>query len=571
MIATRKPGRQKAELVTMADDLREAILAMVRAASTIAWPSERYQADPVAFFREILGVEPWSRQLDIIEAVRGSDRVACKAGRRVSKSHTICGLALWYYCSYPGARVVMSSTTARQVDQILWRELSMMRASAGRCVACLREMEKLEASGVTRIQVEQRIARPCPHSALVDGDLAMIARTGLRSDDFREIKGFTAREAEAVQGIAGKYLLFIIDEASGVSQPIFDAINGNRAGGGKVLLFGNPTRNTGEFFDAFHGKNAENKANQGVGYRCLTISSEESPNVKEGRNVIPGLATREYIREREIEWGRDSAHFRVHVLGEFAVAEEGRIFSVHQIAEAEQRYHETLDEGRLYLGLDPAGESGSGDESALCIRRGRRAREVKTRRGLNDEQHLGWLLEEIAANKIPREKPVVVLDREGSIGSSLYGRIKNYLETRDDFDLVAVRASDRAIRNPRVYDRMRDELAANLEAWFRDGGAIPENVKLSAELHSLEWYMAPSGRLKLTPKDKIRKELGRSPDHYDALALSCWEPLSLRDEEISPAAARVAEVRPYRRDVDGDDDELANLDAYSGSDAWGRR
>lgn len=567
----RKPGRPKAELVTMADDLRAAMLAMLSTARAVSFPSPKYRDNPLLFFREVLGVEPWSRQAELIEAVRDHDRVACKAGRRVSKSHTVAGIALWWYCSWPGARVVLSSTTARQVDQILWRELSMMKANAGRCVACLDEMDRLERGGMTRIQVEQRIPRPCPHSAVIDGDLAMIARTGLRSEDFREVKGFTARQAEAMQGIAGSHLLFIIDEASGVPQPIFDAISGNRAGGGKVLLFGNPTQNAGEFFDAFHSKNNASKSNEGHGYYCLTVSSEESPNVREGRLVIPGLATREYIREREIEWGRDSAQFKIHVLGEFALAEEGRIFSVHVLKEAEERH--LLDapedsDGRLYIGLDPAGESGSGDESAFCGRRKNRVLKLVTRRGLTDEAHLAELLALIAELKLPREKPVVVLDREGSVGSSLYGRIRNYLETRDDFDFVAVRASDRATRNPLVYDRMRDELCANLQGWFRDGGSIPEDVKLSRELHELEWYVsAHNGRRKLKPKDAIRKALGRSPDRYDALSLSCWEPLALRVEAMEeredrrPSAPRGA--RAY-----SDDERVPTLDPFAGADAW---
>ena len=565
----RKPGRPKAKLVTMADDLRAAMLAMLSTSRAVTFPTTRYREDPVAFFREVLGVEPWSKQVEMIEAVRDHDRVAGKAGRRVSKSHTVAGIALWWYCSWPGARVVLSSTTARQVDQILWREISMMKANAGRCVACLADMDRLERGGMTRIQVEQRIPRPCPHSAVIDGELAMIARTGLRSEDFREVKGFTARQAEAMQGIAGSHLLFIIDEASGVPQPIFDAISGNRAGGGKVLLFGNPTQNAGEFFDAFHSKSAASKSNEGHGYHCITISSEESPNVREGRVVIPGLATREYIREREIEWGRDSAMFKIHVLGEFALAEEGRIFSVHALKEAEERWPDVSESGRLYIGLDPAGESGSGDDSCFAPRRGLKVYELETKRGLNDEQHLGHALGIMARMKLPRETPVLVIDREGSVGSSLYGRCRAYLEQHPgSFELVAVRASDRALRNPAVYDRQRDALAANLEAFIRDGGALPEDVKLSAEMHELEWRVAQNGRLKLTPKDAIRKKLGRSPDRYDAVALACWEPLSLREESIEGTSAdRVADTRPVRLD---EDDDGPSLDPYSGASVWRR-
>src|SRR5207344_1719281 len=77
----------------------------------IRFPSPAFQRDPVAFFRQILGVEPWQRQIDVIEAVRDFSRVAICSGHKVSKSHSAAGLALWYFCSYEDARVVMTSTT----------------------------------------------------------------------------------------------------------------------------------------------------------------------------------------------------------------------------------------------------------------------------------------------------------------------------------------------------------------------------------------------------------------------------------------------------------------------------
>ena len=564
-VVRRRPGRPKDESVSMPTALRDALLAMLSEATSIRFPSPRYQRDPVAFCREILGIEPWSKQVEILEAVRDHDRVACKSGRRVSKSHTAAALALWWYCSYPDARVVMSSTTDRQVNEILWREVSMLRARAGRCVKCKAEMQRLEDGGLSPVLAQVRIPRPCPHSAIISGDIGALARTGLKSDDFRQIWGFTAREAEAVQGIAGARMLFILDEASGIPQPIFDAIEGNRAGGAKVLLLGNPTQNKGEFFDAFHEKNAAKKGRGGVGYHCITVSSEDSPNVKPGRDVIPGLATASYIREREIEWGRESAMFKIHVLGEFALAEEGRIFSVHAIAQAEQRWLPMPSAGRLFVGLDPAGPTGSGDETVFAVRRGLKVIEVVSHRGLTDEAHLVHLLSLLNKHRLPRETPVVVLDREGNVGASVYGLLRLHTETKPGaFELVGLRASDRAARQPQIYDRMRDELAANLEAWMRDGGAIPEDTKLAAELHELEWRQHTNGRLKVTPKENLRKILGRSPDRYDAIALAAWEPLSLREEagERTQAESRATE---------GEDAYVPILDPYAGAAAWGGR
>jgi hypothetical protein len=548
--------RRKRELdrerTSFAADLRLDLREMRVRATRVRWPNPKYAANPVAFFREVLGVDPWARQIEIIEAIRDCPRVAVSSGHKVSKSHTAAGIALWYYCSYPDARVIMSSTTARQVDQILWRELRIMRARSGRCTAC----KEQDPDG-------HLIPKPCPHSAIIDGDLGELARTGLKSEDFREIVGFTAREAEAVAGVSGRNLLYIIDEASGVPDVIFEAIEGNKAGGARSVLFGNPTRNDGEFFDAFHSKAHL--------YKTLRVSSEETPNVVTGRIVVPGLATREWIEEKREEWGEDSALYSVRVRGRHATHEEGKAFSLHAIASSEQRWAETPEAGRLFIGVDPAGESGMGDETALCARRGlKQLAAVQTYRGLTDEQHVARIVGLINQHALPRETPVVVVDREGPIGNKLYSSLFVLAsKTPAPFDLVGVRASERAVRQPKIYERIRDELVANLAQWLRDGGAIVEDVKLEAEMHAPEWTQTVTGRLRITSKDIVRKMIGRSPDRMDALALSVWEPLSLQGAEL-PVEAQAVAARERDHDGGGSVAEQT-FDPYGAADVWGRR
>lgn len=551
-VTRRKYQRAEPTLATFADDFDRALELQLATTLHIRFPNPEYQLDPQRFFTEILGVQPWSKQVEILNAVRDNMRVAISSGHKVSKSHTAAGIALWFYCSFPDARVVMTSTTSRQVDQILWRELRMMRARSGRCVAC----KLADPTGLI-------IKRPCPHSALIDGEQGDLARTGLKSDDFREIVGFTAKEAEAVAGISGLHLLYIADEASGIDNTIFEAIDGNRAGGAKIVMFSNPTRNEGEFFDAFTSKSRF--------YFTLRISSEETPNAVSGKILIPGLATRDWIEEKKLEWGEDSPMYRIRVRGEHAVYEDAKIFSIHMIAQSEQRWADTPDTGRLYIGIDPAGETGLGDDSCFSVRRGFKQLALRTHRGLNDDQHLVQLLLLIEEFALPRETPVVVVDREGSIGSTLFGKLRahtNEVGHSLAYDLASVRASDRATRRPLVYDRMRDELAANLEVWFREGGAILEDAKLAHELHSMEFTQAINGRVKLTPKDKLRKLLGRSPDRFDALCLSVWEPLSL--QAGLDTSARAVAAREGAKHNSLNTPAARTLDPYAGMNAFKR-
>lgn len=494
-----------------------------------SWPSDRYRKNPRLFAEEVLGITPWSRQIEILEAIRDYPRVAVSSGHKVSKSNSIAIASLWWFCSFDDARVVLTSTTSRQVDAILWREIRKIRANA-------------------------------PHP--IAGDMHELARSGFKADDFREIVGFTAREAEAVAGVSGKNLLYLADEASGIPDPIFEAIEGNRAGGAKLAMFSNPTKNEGEHFEAFHAKKAF--------YFTITISSEESPNVVTGSVVVPGLCERAWVEEKKAEHGEDSPYYQIRVRGLHALGDDGKIISAAVIADAENRWPDTVGEGQLWIGLDPAGEGEGGDESVWAPRRGNKILELFPKRGLSEHAHLAHTLAIIQTHKLPNEKdlPVVVLDSEGEIGTKVRRVFEDHVARHPrDFILGLVRSSENAVRQPKVYDKIRDELFACLAQWLRAGGAIPEDTKLSKELHVPEWYQNVRGRLKVTEKKVLRKILGRSPDRADAVQLAVWEPASVRyagagaPTPAAPGDDKDAALDPYHVD---DANEGGGFDPFGG-------
>ncbi|EYF00197.1 hypothetical protein [Chondromyces apiculatus] len=506
-IAERVAKRARRPRVTMAGTLSAAILAASAASQRIAWPSERYQAAPGRFFREVLGVEPWHKQDEVLEAlVPERARVSVKSGHKVGKSSLGAGAALWFYCSFLDARVIMSSVTDRQVNQILWRELRMLHA---------------------------RARHP------IDGHLHELARTGFRSADFREVVGFTAKEAEAVAGISGRNLLYILDEASGIPDAIYEAVEGNRAGGARVLMLGNPTRVEGEFFRSHSDKREF--------YRTFTISSEESPNVREGRAVIPGLATREWVEEKRQEWGEESALFQVRVRGNFARQDASTVIPLYLVDEAEERWHEVAAEGRLHVGVDVAR---FGDDDSVAIpRRGCKALEVVAWHGLDEQTLAAQVVQVVRRHRSPREqKAAVKVDACGGIGIRVVGHLHAYQE---EIEVIPVNVAERS-RLPGEFPLLRDQLWFALRDWLKDGGAIPEDAKLAAELVAPRFEFDLRQRRKVESKDELRKRLKRSPDRADALALCAWEPLVFQPP---------AEDEDFSRE----DDRAHAFDAYGGS------
>ncbi len=491
-----------------------------------AWPAPEYQRDPGRFAREVLGVALMPEQLEILEAIRDSRRVAVRGGRKVGKDFVLAVAALWIYCSWPGARVRFTAVKQEQVDDIFWLEVRQRLAVHGRCLEC----KRTDPTG----------PRPCPHSRLIPEEPGLLARTGLKSGDFRELVGYTAREAEGAAGISGGNQFYIVDEASAVDDALIEATEGNLMGCsfGRLCLISNPTRTRGQFFRAFHEEAST--------WRTFHRSSVEIAKKYGGR--IPGIATREEIDALVEKYGSGSVFVRVHIHGEFPTVEAGRIFDLHSIEQSQARWGTALAEGPLYIGVDVAGESGTGDESAFSVRRGKKQLELYAKLGLKPEEHLVEVLGVAARHRERNVAVVVVIDRGGEPGAKVWGTFVAYRQAHwqdPPFELVGVDSSRKAQREPKAYDRVRDELAANLADWMREGGAIVEDVQLAKELFVFRWIeqrLATTN--KLVDKRTMREELGRSPDRADATALSCWVERHWRPPTAEHAAEPVLEDDP---------------------------
>ena len=119
-------------------------------------------------------------------------------------------------------------------------------------------------------------------------------------------------------------MLFIIDEASGVAEPIMEAILGTLSGeNNKLLMCGNPTRTSGTFYDAFHVDRAL--------YKNRTVSSADSQRTN--KQNIDAL-----IRK----YGRESNVVLVRVFGEFPRQEDDVFIMLSVIEQCGSREYELI-------------------------------------------------------------------------------------------------------------------------------------------------------------------------------------------------------------------------------------
>jgi len=421
----------------------------------------------------------------------------------------------------PNAMVVFTAPTFKQVQRILWRELRLLVASAK-----------------TPIGV----------------NLAKVAATGMEFADGSQILGMVAKDPDSFQGLRAPKMRIIADEASGIDDDMFVALEGNLAGGGDLLLTGNPTRDEGYFFDSFSGK---------LDFDVVRLSSIDSPNVRAGKIVVPGIATREWVEARKRQWGEDSPLYRVHVLGQAANLQGSRLYPDALVEAATRRWEGMTPTGRIVIGVDPAGKTGLGDETAFAPRRGHKVLWVRRRRGLSEDGHvveINGMIRDIRHHppnkldlRLQNEKALVVIDRDGDVGAKVYSALVAEAERSGaTFEVRGIRGSDKSRRHPREIALVRDELAINLVERLNELG-IPSDGKLQEEMAKIRIVEMENGKAKIVSKKVLRKELGRSPDSFDALTLSVYY-----DDE--PGEIDV----PMAVSADGDDGPWTDQSPYDG-------
>lgn len=243
-----------------------------------------YRDDPCGFARDVLGVRLWRAQRRILESIARRKRVAVCAGQKTGKSTTFVVTALWWAGTRARGRVLFTGPTNDQVDTVLWTELH-------------RVVNERRADG--RRVVDVLGVKP-----------AVTPQTGMQWPDGREILGRVADSPTSTQGFSGPEILIIIDEGSGVADDIFEAHEGNTAGGGSIVTAGNPNHEHGWFYRAFNS--------EAQFWDRHVISSEDTPNITGEEERIDGLAELEFVEAMRAKYGREHPFYKIRVLGQFA-------------------------------------------------------------------------------------------------------------------------------------------------------------------------------------------------------------------------------------------------------------
>ena len=287
--------------------------------------------NPVEFARDVLGVELWAKQKEVLAALPENRRVAVKSGNGLGKGFSAAVAVLWFLHSHDPAIVLSTAPTFRQVRHILWRQIHSLHRRA---------------------------------PDILKGKL-LDTRWELSDDHYA--MGLSADTADQFQGFHSPNMLIVVDEAEGVSDGIYEAIEAVMTSAEpRLLLIGNPTTASGVFRRAFYQERNI--------YHCITISALDSPNVQSGRVVIPGLTTARWVEERRQIWGADNPLYRARVLGEFPDQAEDTLIRLSDVEAAVLRQDQDDGGGTPSPPAPlPGGEGRTGRRhgAASCGMRGR--------------------------------------------------------------------------------------------------------------------------------------------------------------------------------------------------------
>jgi hypothetical protein len=511
-----------------------------------------YRDNPAGYAQAALGVTLTPEIKESLEAlITPPYKVSVDSGHGVGKTFGAAVAVNWWYDTRPDSVVISTAPTHRDVIDLLWTEVRILRQRA-----------KHRHRGLSL-------------------DL-MPAAPEMRSGPEHYAKGFTARDANSFVGRHRKNQLFIFDEKEGVSGQFWDGLKSMlRPGAGDAaLVIGNPTTTTSRAY--FEHKLTDVAGNPA--WRRVRISCLDHPNIKAylagEAPPIPGAVTGEQVEAWLADWcdpvpqGDERPGLDIEWKGRWyrpGPIGEPRILGLRPSAGTFGVWSEAL--WQLTHGPEPAvpidvlptigcDVANYGDDyTTFHVRCGAVSLFHQAANGW-DHLRIAHRLRELAAEYAewqsdrhpPETAPCDPKTIQVNLEDDATGRAVATLLARDGYRVVAVNAASTPKR-PDLYRNVRSE------AWFEcrnkafaglvNLGRIDKAAlqRLEQQAMAPEWAPDAAGRREVERKDQTKEKLGRSPDDADGMNLAYRDALSFQ----CPTGVTAPATKPPAREAGRDD------------------
>lgn len=459
-----------------------------------------YAGEPVYFVEDIIRAKPDENQKAILRSVAAEPMTSVRSGHGIGKSAVESWVILWFLLTRPFPKIPCTAPTQHQLFDILWAEVhKWMRNNPLLEKEITWTKEKIYMNG----HPEEWFA---------------VARTATIPD--------------ALQGFHSEYLLYVIDEASGVKDIVFEPVLGSlTTGGTKLLMCGNPTRITGFFYDSHHKNRSQ--------FSTIHVDGRDS-----------GRVDGTFVQKITEMYGEDSDVFRVRVAGEFPKSEPDCFIWMDWCERAAGKEMEAGEAHTVGIGVDVARY---GDDSSVLypVINGCRSEDFEEYFH-NDTMELSGrcrMMVRSYARKYPSAVVEIKIDCDG-LGVGVYDRlredreeiIREVMEERlegaaDGEDIPQFRLEIMECHFGGEGGRIGDDDPVEMEnstgiMWgtvrekLRCGGlSICRSDKLISQLSTRKYTVNGNGRIVLEKKEAMKKRGLKSPDIADALALALYTPV----------------------------------------------
>jgi len=423
-----------------------------------------YSDRPAEFVEDLLNVAPQDWQREVLQKIGKDKRSLCSviSGHGCGKSSVASWLMIWFLLTRYPVKIVCTAPSASQLYDALFAEVK-------------RWIKEL----------------PSPLRNLLEVKSDRIELASSPTEAFISARTSRAESPEAMAGVHAENVLLIFDEASAIPEQVFvSAYSSMSSHKASVLLIGNGTRNSGYFYET-HTRLRDR-------WWTRRVSCYDSDLVSE-----------DFIEELKIKYGEESNAFRVRVLGEFPLAEDDTLISLHAVEQASKRTVEQPEGTAVVWGLDVARYGD--DASVLCIRKNRHLVSLQSWKKLSLMELSGRVLDLLNTADEPPDE--ILVDSIG-LGAGVLDRLREL-----DIPARGVNVSESPAMADR-YANLRAELWDLTKSWFAEEVQIPNDDSLIADLTAPRYSFNSSGKMIVESKAETKKRLGRSTDFADSLVLT---------------------------------------------------
>jgi hypothetical protein len=399
-------------------------------------------------------------------------RTAVASGHGIGKSALVAMLINWAQDTCPGCRTVVTANTESQLLSKTWPEVAKWH----------------------NVKITAKYSQ-CTKTAM----FSSLDAANWRAD----IQTWSEHNTEAFAGLhnEGKRLLLIFDEASSIPEAVNAVANGALTDADTEIIwcqFGNPTQNSGPFFDCFHS----------LAHRWKRWNIDA--RTVEGTNSA-------FHSELIEDNGIDSDIVKVRVLGQFPNMSAKQFIATSAVKNAMATIAETYDTDVRVIGVDVARHGD--DQSVIAKRTGLRVDPLIKMR-IPDTM----ILAAKVAQEIDEFAPDAVFIDATGMGWGVYDRLRQLGYA----DLVVPIETGKSSTDVRKFKILRDEIWDNIKTHLDQGMTLPDDQELLRDLTTPEYSFNPRNQLMVESKREMKARSQASPDSADAVGMTVAMPVRKR-------------------------------------------